>query len=371
MDDLFKRRKNVERRCYNFENQTTLRGQGGIENQGAKGHAFDSVKNGETKVLLDVKGPGIIDHIWITCRNQDAILAPEILQGLWIRIFWENSETPAVLAPLGDFFGIGLGRLADYENEFFSCPCMRAFNCYIPMPFLQNARMTVTNESGKDIPYLFYTVNYRLEPIEKQDIFYFHTYWHREQLTKMKEDFEILPEIRGEGRYLGANISVITNKNYRDTWWGEGEAKIYLDGDDKYPTIIGTGTEDYPGTAWGLSYFNHRFQGCLVEDNEKGEWSFYRYHVPDPIFFYKHIKVNMQQIGGATKSQLTEISNSGVDIEIVSVAKETFVKALDTDPHMTLSDERITPDDWCNFFRQDDWCATAYFYLDRPERIFA
>lgn len=368
LQNLFVRTKNIERRCYNFENQTNLRGIGGRENQGAKGHAFDFIRVGDTKVLLDVTGSGVIDHIWITCQNADGVFTPEILRGLRIDMYWDKAQTPAVSAPLGDFFGIGLGRLANYENEFFSCPCMKAFNCYIPMPFLKSARMTITNDTSKDIEHIFYTVNYRLQEIVKENMMYFHAYWHRERMTKLKQDFEILPNVAGEGRYLGANISVIANNIYEEVWWGEGEIKIYSDGDNDYPTIVGTGAEDYAGTAWGLTYFNHRYQGCLVADNENKQWSFYRYHVPDPIYFYKYCKVTMQQIGGAHKECLLMLKAKGVPIEIVSFDKNgSFIKILEINPKLELEDEQIKSKDWCNIFRQDDWAATAYFYLDRPE----
>jgi len=370
---IFQKHRNIERRCYNFENSTPERGSAGKENKGSKGHAFDRVKARESITLFDVVGMGVIDHFWITYKTVDGVLDTQLLRGLRLEMFWDGSKLPAVSVPLGDFFGIGLGKIRTFENDFFACTEGKAFHSYIPMPFLKSAKIVLTNETDKEIINIFYTIDYYLDPtLLDQDVLYFHAAWNRQIKTVHKKDFEILPPVKGSGTYLGASISVIADPAYEGTWWGEGEVKIYLDGDGEYPTLIWTGAEDYACTAWGMNEFCGRFGGCLVaEDGPKGMYSFYRYHIPDPIPFYSGCKVTIQQIGGGFKSKLLELKDQGTDIKIVSAdqGEKGFVKIYETDPMVTLEDDIIEADSWCNFYREDDYCATAYFYLDKPNGV--
>lgn len=376
MQDMFFKAGRYERRCYNFENATMERGQGGKENKTAKGHAFEPCKAGETKVLLDVQGSGVIDHFWITFNAQGTfgVLAPIFRRGLKLEMFWDGAEIPAVSAPIGDFFGMGVGQLKHYENELFSCVMAKSLNSYLKMPFLRSAKITLTNETPYDLSHIFYTINYYLDPdLAQKKPLYFHGHWRRENPTTFKKDFEILPKVEGNGIYLGTNISVISNPELPGTWWGEGEVKIYLDGDAQYPTVIGTGAEDYPGTAWGLEEFVGRYQGCLAAEGGmegNGRFSFYRYHIPDPIYFEKDCRVTMQQIGGASREVMRRLKVQGAKFELVSVNYDPdgFIKIYETDPLLQLEDEDF-PDGWCNHYRQDDWSAMAYFYLDKPEGV--
>ena len=370
---MYFKNSNIQSRCYNFENMTSLTGNGGKENNGAKGHAFDILKAGEEKTLFCVEASGVIDHIWLTFKGTNGVLSPILLKGLLIEMFWDEAKTPAVSCPLADFFGLGLCRLKEFENELFSAPGAKALNSYIKMPFLKNAKITIKNETEVDVCNLFYTIEYHTDS-SLTDILYFHAYYRRENPTAFKKDYEILPYIEGNGRFLGTSINVISNPAYSGTWWGEGEVKIYLDGDKDYPTIIGTGTEDYIGTGWGVSEYSHRYQGChtaSADQNSNGRWSFYRFHIPDPIYFHKNCRVTVQQIGGATKARLLELKNEGAEFEIVSVDRKQvggFIKAYEAG--IELCDDIIEPNDWCNFYRADDWFSTSYLYLDRPEGAF-
>ena len=367
LDTLAVRRPGLEPRCVNFENPSGAKGAGGQENQGAKGHPSDTVRPGETKVLFDVRDSGVITHIWLTIPPKQ--MTPTMLRSLRLQMVWDGSKTPAVDVPLGDFFGFGLGRVAEFESALFSCPQKHAFNSYVPMPFRKAARITLKNESAELLPHLFYSIDYTRQQIDPAVSLFFHAAWRRENKTALRRDFEILPRVQGSGRFLGASFGVIADTAYGKAWWGEGEVKMYLDGDRSLPTLIGTGTEDYVGTGWGLGAFNHRYQGCLAADSARHAWSFYRFHVPDPILFQTDCRVTMQQIGGAPKAELMELKARGVPIELVSAdtgadSHAGFIEALEHTPPLKLED---APDGWCNFFRSDDWCATAYFYLDRPE----
>lgn len=354
---------NTTTRWNSFENPEAIKGAGGQENKGAKGHAFDQVGAGKTITLLNVKGAGIINRIWLTISDR----SPIMLRSLRIDMYWDGTDKPAVSAPLGDFFGVGLGQCVPFENELFSDPEGRSFNCYIPMPFKKGARITVTNESDKDLRSLFYDVNLIQPSQSNDDILYFHAYWNRQLKTVLTKDYEIVPRIEGMGRFLGVNMGVQTNPIYEDTWWGEGEVKIYLDGDTDYPTLIGTGTEDYIGTGWGQGTYAHRFQGSLIADSKKGSFAFYRYHIPDPVYFYQDIKVTIQQIGGCPKEKVMELIANGAPLIPISIdsGKHGLLKLLDQSDSPNLNDPNLL-DGWTNFFRQDDVSSVAYFYLDKP-----
>jgi hypothetical protein len=203
---------------------------------------------------------------------------------LTLSVYWDGQKAPAVLAPLGDFFGIAHGQLCAFESALLSNPEGRSFNCFIPMPFRSSARIILGNDSKKDVSILFYDVDFeRFQKLPK-DALYFHCYWNRKLRNELGKDYEILPRVTGRGRLLGINVGVLSKTEYEGSWWGEGGVKMYLDGDEQHPTIAGTDTEDYTGTAWGLGRFANRYQGCPVADTIHHIWSFYRWHIPDPIF---------------------------------------------------------------------------------------
>jgi hypothetical protein len=270
------------------ENPTGAPGAGGSENRGGKGHAFETIPVGASHELADIEGAGIIDRFWMTIEDR----APDALRGLRLDIYWDGAATPAVSVPLGDFFLHGAGQMVPMETALLASPEGRSFVSYIPMPFRRRARMVVTNESPRQVNLIFYDVNYRRLDQPPEDMLYFHAWWSRERATRLGHDFRILPRVEGRGRFLGASVTVLTNPAYRDAWWGEGEVKIYLDGDRGQASLVGTGTEDYIGTAWGQGAYINRFQGAPIATWEGGgRWTFYRFHIPDPIFFASGIKI--------------------------------------------------------------------------------
>ncbi|HTQ11903.1 MAG TPA: glycoside hydrolase family 172 protein, partial [Fimbriimonadaceae bacterium] len=277
---LFDKPIGIRSHWISFENAISERGQAAQENQGAKGHAFDCVRAGETKTLLDLEETGMICRIWMTIGDR----SPEMLRSLRLEMFWDQSDEPAVSTPLGDFFGVGLGRRTPFENALFSDPEGRSFNCFIPMPFRTGARVTLTNESEKDLAHLFYDIDLLLDVEHTPSTLYFHTHWRREAPNELGKEYTILPKVVGAGRFLGCNIGIMPDPAYEGAWWGEGEVKVWF-GDDDYPTLCGTGTEDYIGTGWGQGVYANRTQGCLIADKEAGQWCFYRFHLDDPIFF--------------------------------------------------------------------------------------
>jgi hypothetical protein len=282
-----------------------------------------------------------------------------MLRGLRLDFYWDGQQKPAVSTPFGDFFGVGLGKTAVFESALFSSPEGRSFNCFVPMPFRKGMKLVVTNESKTDLQHFYYDVNYTVKEQHADDVLYFHACFRRENPTTIRKDYEILPKVLGKGRFLGTNIGVKPDKNlYSRSWWGEGEVKMYVDGDRDFPSLCGTGCEDYIGSGWGQSVFSNLYQGCTLYDPATMEVAFYRYHIPDPVYFRKDIRVTIQQIGN------WDTGNPEEDLR-------TFFHYHEIPIHSTSGDlldfskkgvqERVGL-----FERADDWSSCAYFFLDKP-----
>jgi hypothetical protein len=365
-DDLYRYQVDEQSHWSSPENRSARKGGGGIENKGAKGHAWDSIPPGAAYTLANISGAGTIDRIWMTIDDR----SPEMLRALKLDIYWDGASTPAVSVPLGDFFLHGAGEMVPMETALFASPEGRSFVSYVPMPFRKSARVELTNEGGKKVN-IYYDVDYRSVRSQPADTLYFHAWWHRERATAIGHDFEILPRISGHGRFLGASISVLTNPAYEQSWWGEGEVKVRLDGDGGNASLVGTGTEDYVGSAWGQGAYVNRFQGSPVASwDNGGRWSFYRFHIPDPIWFHRDIKVSIAQIGGAPRHDVLRFLKNGA--KLVPITVDTgdrtggFYQLLSSGKPIT---DPSLPDGWTNFYRSDDVAAVAYFYLDGPDRV--
>lgn len=360
---LFEISKDADTRWISFENPTGEKGKGAMENKGAKGNASQWIKAGDSIVLVNYTGAGIINRIWMTIIDRN----PKALRAIHLDMYWDDASRPAVSVPLGDFFGIGLGRMAAFQSALFSNPEGKSFNCYIPMPFKTHAKIVFVNQSEQN-QLLFYDVDLTALKAPVKNLTYFHAYWNNKHSTTLGQDFEILPEVKGEGRFLGSNISVKADSVYGDTWFGEGEVKMYLDGDDALPTLAGSGTEDYIGSAWNLGPFNQLYQGATVVDKVKKEYAFYRYHIPDPVYFHNDCRVTIQQMGGAGRDLIRNIIKRGGQAKPVSVMTANgLIKLLEKPGYPNLFDDKFPADEWVNFYRIDDYSSTAYFYLDKPE----
>ena len=351
---IYDKPHNVQTRWASAENWTGKKGAGGMTNDGRKGSPSFSLKAGQSKTLAEASGTsGIIRRIWITINER----TPEMLRGVRIEMFWDGASDPAVSAPLGDFFNQGLGQMRAFENVLFSSPEGRSFNCNIPMPFRKSMKINVTNTTQKDIAMFFYDVDYTLGDRIDENSLYFHTFFNQTRSTTLRDDYQILPRVHGTGRYIGANLSVVVNdKKYSRAWWGEGEVKIYIDGDSDFPTLCGTGTEDYIGTGWGQGEYINKYQGCTIANEKDFEYAFYRFHIPDPVFFYQDIKVTIQQIGFAGKEEL----------EILANMKDPIFNAEEKWNLVHFCKERS----YLLFERSDNISSCAYFYLDSPEPSF-
>jgi hypothetical protein len=306
----------IESRSISAENPLGKKGKGGSTASpigvGRKGRpAVLLKKGGEVQTIAEIKGPGCLRHIWMTLR-----LDPRLLRGALIRIYWDERSYPSVEVPLGDFFGVAHGRTVPYASLLTAMVEGRGLNTWIPMPF-KEARIELVNESPFD-SILFYQIDYTLGD-DITDKGRLCCTFRRENPTSLGTDFTILERVEGRGRFLGAVVGVRTLAR---EWWGEGEIKMYLNGDKEYPTICGTGTEDYILSAWGVGQHTNIYQGTPLSRQDL--ISFYRWHVLDPLYFKKDIRVTMQQIG-AGKGGLIE--------------------------------------------RSDDWSAAAFFYVDNPRKL--
>ena len=234
-------------------------------------------------------------------------------------------------------------------------PEARGLVCYYTMPFARHARVTLENDSGEDVPFLFYQIDYTLGDVLPDDTGYFHAQFRRANPTTLGQDYMVLDGIEGRGRFLGCVIGVRTLAAH---WWGEGEFKFYLDGDAALPTICGTGIEDYAGSAWGLGVHHAPYHGCPLYAHEYADGpvrdldalvSFYRWHVLDPLYFHENLRVTMQQIGGAF------VDKARADIESGRMPLVTPLK-----PGQTFA----------LFERQDDISNAAFWYQTLPTRPF-
>jgi len=335
----------LQSRAITAENTTGAKGKGGQEGDGRKGlPCLWNLKKDQAYTFAQIEGAGCVRHIWITVQNT----GPLKLRNLILRFYWDDQATPSVEAPLSDFFGVCHGRTAPGESAFLSTPEGRGFNCYFPMPFARKARLTVCNETGQDAGMFFYQVDYTTGDKVTAGTPRFHAQFRRTANTTMAEDYVILDGVKGKGRYLGVNYGLVDRFAGKGVWWGEGEVKIYLDGDTRFPTICGTGSEDYAGSGWGLGPFMGRQMGApLIKDQYV---SFYRFHVMDPVYFSHDIKVTMQQLGNDGKGEPADPKGPLKDF----IGKGWYKKDRPGG----------------NYERVDDVCSTAYWYQTLPTLPF-
>ncbi len=288
-------------RSISFENPTGEPGSGGKAasklGPGRKGAPARDIKPGETVQLCDIRGPGTIRHIWITTVGE-----PLVQRACYITAWWDDQEHPSIQCPIGDLFGIGHGKITSYQSAVHSCGPTGGRNLWLPMPFAKRARFTFTNQGDKSVP-LFYQIDYTVADKHPRGFGRLHVLFRREKPTTEKVDFELLPERKQAGRFIGSIIGI--RNLHPKQWWGEGEIKVYMDGDKQWPTIVGTGSEDYVGLAWGIQQAPFQYNGCSL--NEKGFVTMYRWHLPDPTSWRKQCRITIQQI--AWKEGLAETSD--------------------------------------------------------------
>ena len=266
-----------------------------------------NVPPGGTHVLLDEQGPGVITHIWITFLSPEpqdwAPQGSADHQELMLRMFWDGNPRPAVEAPVGDFFANCFGK----RSEVISVPVIvegaDSYNCFWRMPFRKSARIEIENQSRKPLSLLYFNIDWiRLDSLPK-DTPYFYAQYRQEYPVRKGQDYLIL-ETSGRGHYVGTVLGV---RMRSPSWFGEGDEKIYIDGETK-PSIWGTGTEDYFLSAWGLQTTRTPYFGVPLFDERSigGHTSAYRWHLHDPIVFNTGIKVMLEHRGWISEDENPE-----------------------------------------------------------------
>ena len=259
------------------------------------------VEPGATATLLDVKGPGVITHLWFTINSPDHMH----LKNLTLRAWWDGESSPSIEAPIGDFFGLTLGEYFVYQSALLSVAPMKALNAYFQMPFDSAARVTITNEGKVRTDNLYFAIDYTTVPRLPQGLGRFHAQYRQAAPNKKSadtsgknlngEDNYVFLEATGRGHFVGVTHGVLQNA---DGWFGEGDDMFFIDGDTQ-PTINGTGTEDYYNGAWdfyGNAFANLRQGAPYIVDPERtgGRYCLYRWHTEGYITFEKSIKVTIE-----------------------------------------------------------------------------
>ncbi|HOI48513.1 MAG TPA: DUF2961 domain-containing protein [Prolixibacteraceae bacterium] len=264
--------------------------------QGWKVNPYIRIQPGETFTMAEIEGPGAIQHIWMTPT------------GNWrfsiLRIYWDDETEPSVECPVGDFFGMGWGEYAPLNSLAVCVNPGSAFNCYWNMPFRKKCRITMENINDKDPMTLYYQIDYTLTEVPA-DAAYFHAQFRRTN-PNVTSDYTMVDNIRGKGHFVGVYMAWGVNNN---GWWGEGEIKFFIDGDTKFPTICGTGTEDYFCGSYNFDRGGQYKEFCtpyaglhqvIRPDGtyrSQQRFGLYRWHIMDPVRFEKELKITIQDLG--------------------------------------------------------------------------
>ncbi len=301
----------AETRSISAENFTGEKGRGGMATEGTgsvparelgqgwKVSPSINVAGNATVVLADIAGPGAIQHIWLTVH-------PTHWRRIMFRFFWDGEPAPSIEVPIGDFFANGWCERCNISSLPIAVNPAGGFNSYWEMPFRTSARIEIENLGQDEIRGFYYQIDYTLTDIP-EDRAYFHAQWRRSNPLPYQTDHTLLDGVRGQGHYVGTYIAWGGNNT---GWWGEGEIKFYLDGDNQWPTICGTGTEDYVGGAWTFEHpkgeygaFSTPFLGLpqIIKPDglyrSQQRFGMYRWHIMDPIRFQSDLRVTIQALG--------------------------------------------------------------------------
>jgi len=292
------------------ENFTGEKGKGGMAmkgvasnqardlGQGWKVNPYVIIKPGETFTLAEITGSGVVEHIWMTPT------------GNWrfsiLRMYWDDESTPSVEVPVGDFFAEGWGKFGKLSSLAICDNPGSAFNSYWPMPFRHKAKITMENIDQKPMV-VYYQIDYTINDVPK-DAAYFHAQFRRVNPLPYKQVYTIVDGVKGKGQYVGTYMAWGVHNN---GWWGEGEIKFYLDGDREFPTINGTGTEDYFNGSYDFENqvthqyeeFTSPYSGLVQVIKPDGlyesqqRFGLYRWHIVDPVRFDQDLRVTIQDLG--------------------------------------------------------------------------
>lgn len=336
---------NAKSRSVSPENLTGEKGRGGMATletgsaayaarelgRGWKVNPYVHIEPGQTFTMANITGPGAIKHIWMTPTGNNRLTI--------FRFYWDGEEKPSIECPVGDFFACGLGQYAQVNSLAVCVNPKSGFNCYWTMPFRKSCKITMTNIDDKRMT-LYYQIDYILTDVPETAA-YLHAQFRRVNPLPDKEDYTILDGVKGRGQYVGTYMTWVSKS---PGWWGEGEIKFYIDGDTEFPTICGTGTEDYFCGSYGFDnpagggykIFSTPYVGMpqtlytrrkptvkskIIKDGQIiGEkvtkdtqppprFSLYRWHITDPVRFQQDLKVTMQALGWQSEGRYLPLSD--------------------------------------------------------------
>jgi len=331
------RLSSAQTRSISPENLSGEKGKGGMAKKGSASNAardlgqgwkvnpYVVIKAGETFTMGEINGSGAIQHIWMTPTGNWRLSV--------LRMYWDGEKEPSVECPVGDFFCMGWGKYAQISSLPVCVNPGSAFNCYWQMPFRKRAKITMTNIDSKEMK-LYYQIDYTMTDVPA-DMAYFHAQFRRVNPLPYKDVYTIVDGIGGTGQYVGTYMAWGVHNN---GWWGEGEIKFYMDGDKDFPTICGTGTEDYFCGSYNFDHagryqeFSTLYAGLpqvirpdgLYQSQQR--FGLYRWHVMDPVRFEKDLKVTIQALGWHSGGRYLPLQD-----DIASVAFW-----YQTEPHTTF-----------------------------------
>jgi hypothetical protein len=291
------------------------------------------IPSGSVFTMADIEGPGAIQHIWMTCF-------PDKWRNLIIRMYWDEEEQPSIEVPFGDFFCNGWCERSNVNSLPIAVNPAGGMNSYWVLPFRKSAKITVENRATEDAV-LYFQVDYTLTDVA-EDVAYFHAQWRRNNPLQYMDIHTLIDGVKGKGHYVGTYLAWQVNNT---GWWGEGEIKFYMDGDNEFPTICGTGTEDYFGGAWNFEQpigeygiYSTAFLGLhqVIKPNglyrSQQRFGMYRWHIMDPIRFEENLSVTIQALGWRSGGRYLPNQD---DISSVAYWYQTEPHA----PHPTLPGE--------------------------------
>jgi hypothetical protein len=363
--DPAKLHRGHQARAATFENPTAAPGAGGQSADGRKGAPSRVIAPGERVRLAELNaGPGRVTHVWATFRAVGAPTTPRVARSQLLEVAYPEAPGPSVRVPAPDFFGAVHGVRTPYASALTAANEALGYTSRVPMPF--RAGITVDWETRAAVPVtLYYPVDLRLGE-EGGDVGFLHAAFRRENPTTPRRDFVVTDGLVGPGRFLGWTGGVRVFEPER--WWGEGEVKFYIDGDGDgdgdWPTICGTGTEDYLDSAWGLGTFAAPETGAPAvfaadggPDHHHHLVSFYRWHLSDPVPFERDLRVTIQQIGAASFAREEDDAYRAFRASR-EVAGQGWVEQ-DAGPALAFG----------LYERADDWCATAFTYCSEAQAV--
>lgn len=336
---------------------------------GAKGRAGARIRvprlePGERTVIAELEGPAVITRIWLTFDWPDLYHYEGSMlrnRAVSLEITWDGAETPAVSVPVGDFFGHPLSYNIPFENAWFGDPVGRSSLCFIPMPFRKRATVAIVNGFDKPVV-VFHDIRFKKGVEVGPDDGYLHAWFNRTIPEKPGARHDMLPLVRGRGRYLGTHMGIITDRlNPLD--WHNGNMKFFLDGDGEYPSMMGASLDDYGGSAWMYdACYMHRDSGLILSrkfPEGGGHYGMYFYHRLDPVYFESACAVSIcpavYMSAGALLAQLKR--NPGLAGRMaIPHEQEALEKAVKAGEELSF-----------NCGRLDDLSTVALYYLDSPE----